>query len=604
MARTFGALTALGLILATASGCGPHPEKAGDECDIDDGCPNQLVCAAGTEDNNICYNAPGAACVPADPDYCLGDAICTDKKICEIPLGGKCDPAGADNCQGEGTCDAATKTCQLPAGAACDPAGKDYCAGDLVCGETDPGMGTCGIAEGGTCDPAKPLCAGTLICAELQAGGFACYPPVVVTGMVFDAADKAAVAGAQVIALDAQATAITDVAVSDAMGNYKIDLPVPRGMDGAPIPDLAFTLRASASGYQTFPGGLRTALPIKTSVAVADKKAWVIDTTLTDISLIGLPAAQKGLPSIAGKVVADQGAGGVLVVAEGGSGGISAVTDKKGGYTIFNVPDGAYTVRGYAAGLQLTPAMATVAGKPLTGVDLTTSTGALGKISGSVNIVNAPGGSMTSVVLVVKSTFSDTFVRGEVPRGLRTPLSGPPSISGGFTIDNVPEGEYIVLAAFENDNLVRDPDPNIAGTQIVSVQMPSPGTDVALSSSFKITEALAVVGPGATDPEPVTTAPKLRWADDSSEEFYTVVVYNAYGELVWCLADTSIMPGCAGGNIPKANGGEVSVDYGGPMDPGMYYQFRATSWRAPGGQVGPIAQTEDLRGVFYVDVKQ
>src|SRR5439155_1171747 len=103
------------------------------------------------------------------------------------------------------------------------------------------------------------------------------------------------------------------------------------------------------------------------------------------------------------------------------------------------------------------------------------------------------------------------------------------NVSGAFTIDNVPEGTYKVLAAFENDGLVRDPDPNIAGTQIVTVKMPSPGMDVALGSSFKITEALQVFGPGAGDPEAVLTAPTLRWADDSSEDFYTVVVYNAYG---------------------------------------------------------------------------
>ena len=40
--------------------------------------------------------------------------------------------------------------------------------------------------------------------------------------------------------------------------------------------------------------------------------------------------------------------------------------------------------------------------------------------------------------------------------------------------------------------------------------------------------------------------------------------------------------------------------YGGPLEVGMYYQFRATSWRAAGAKVGPISATEDLRGVFYV----
>jgi hypothetical protein len=54
-----------------------------------------------------------------------------------------------------------------------------------------------------------------------------------------------------------------------------------------------------------------------------------------------------------------------------------------------------------------------------------------------------------------------------------------------------------------------------------------------------------------------------------------------------------------------SGGSTVSVDYGGPLEPGMYYQFRATSWRQAGNNPpGPISNTEDLRGVFYVDVAE
>jgi hypothetical protein len=599
VARKAGILMAASLLAAAVSGCGPNPEKPGDPCDPDDGCPNGMVCAKGGDDN-ICYIPPGKTCTPGGADYCLADAVCTDQKICEISLGGTCSEGGEDFCVGESTC--AGGSCQLPIGAACDPAAEDHCVDDAVCGETEDGTGICGIAEGGACEPDKPECAGGLVCAELAAGGFACYPPVNVIGMVFDAQTKGPIEGANVIALDDQATAITDVAVSDAAGNYKLVLPVPRDADGVPVKDMLITLRGSAADYQTFPGGLRTALPISTAdVTAADKpKGWTLDTTLTDIALLALPPDQQGLPSISGTVTADGGkAAGVLVIAEDANGkGISAISDLKGAYTIFNVPDGAYTVHGYAAGIQLTPKDATMAGQPLTGVDLVASMDALGTISGSVNIVNAPGGSVTSVVLVVASTFDDTFVRGEVPRGLRSPLSGPPDVSGAFTIKDVPAGSYVVLAAFENDGLVRDPDPNIAGTQIVTVDMPAPGTDVTLASSFKITEALEVFGPGVDAPEAVTAPPTLRWADDSSEDFYTVFVYDAYGNRAWCLSD-DIDDACDGPAIPGVSGSnEVSVTYGGPMEPGMYYQFRATSWR----NAGPISATEDLRGVFYVDV--
>lgn len=520
----------------------------GDECDVDEGaeaCPNGLVCDR-RGDVDICLYPPGAVCDPTlEQDYCQ-DGACVD------------DGDGGFICARE-----------IEEGGACDPANEDF-----------------------------EKCVDGNVCAELAAGGHACHPPVLMRGKVFDSESEAAIVGAEVLAFDDQATAITDVAVTDPAGLYELEVPVPRDASGAPVMDFILTLRASAADYLTFPGGIRTALPIASSEASSGEAGWVIESALTDIALIALPAAEQGQPSISGHVLAGEGSGGVLVVAEGGERGISAISDREGRYTIFNVPDGSYEVRGYAAGVQLVPEAVEVAGAELSDVDLAQSEAALGTISGSVNIVNAPGGSATSVVLVVASTFSDTFVRGEVPRGLRSPLSGEPNVDGSFTIEGVPEGSYVVLAAFENDDLVRDPDPNIAGTQIVTVDMPSPGDDVSLES-FKITEALAVIGPGVDGPELVSEAPTLTWADDSSEAFYTVVVYDAYGDLVWCRSD--LMMGCDGGNIPGVSGSsDVEVPYDGPLEPGMYYQFRATSWRQSGNsEPGAISQTEDLRGVFY-----
>lgn len=521
-----------------ALSCSGAPENPGDSCELDgDPCPDGLVCQAKGDD---------------DP-------------VCRIEAGGPCDLEQDD----------------------------PFCAKGTACTADSSGVTTCGILEGEPCDPAAadPHCTGDNVCAELTSGGHACYPPVVVRGRVFDAVSTAGIANAHVLALDDQATAMTDIAISAADGAYELGVPIARNDDGSPI-KITFTLRSAAQDYQPFPSGLRTSLPIETSGATKQEKAYVIQLPLTDISLIPLPAAEKGQPSISGSVVAGEASAGVLVVAESGMGkGLTAISAKNGAYTIFNVPLGAYTVSGYAAGVALTPASATVAGSPLQGVDLTQATVALGSVSGSVQIVNAPGGSLTSVVLVVESTFDDAFVRGEVGRGLRTPLSGPPNVSGSFSIPNVPPGKYVVLAGFENDGLVRDPDPNISGTQIVHIEMPNPGQPIDVPDSFKITEALALVGPGADGPEGVSGTPTFVWADDSSEDFYSVVVYDAFGNLVWENPD-----------VPSQSGGDnVSLPYGGPaLTPGMYYQFRATSWRSPGGNPGPIAQTEDLRGVFFV----
>lgn len=525
--------------------CGASPEAAGDACDTDgDPCPSGMKCAAGGED---------------------GDTIC------QIEPGGTCDPKAED----------------------------DFCLGDGVCEEFQ-GEAACGIPEGGECDGAadEPHCAGNLECAELVTGGYACHAPVVASGRVFDAQTDGGIEGAHVMALDDQKTALTDIAVSGPDGKYDLSVPVARNEDGSPV-DATFSLRAEAQDYQPFPSGLRTSLPIQTSQAERRDDAeygngWIIELPLTDISLIKLPSDQLGLASISGTVLAEDRSGGVLVVAESGETGISTISDKAGAYTIFNVPGGSYEVNGYAADVALQAVTTDVGAEAVTGVDLsarTDDTRLTGTISGSVNIVNAPGGSVTSVVLVVASTFDDTFVRGEVPRGLRTPLSGPPDVGGAFSIPGVPPGSYVVLAAFENDDLVRDPDPNIAGTQIVTVDMPSPAMDVSLDDSFKITEALAVISPGAEEPEAVSGTPTFRWADDSSEDFYTVVVYDAFGDLTW---ETE---------VPGANGDDVEVEYGGDaLESGMYYQWRATSWRQAGmGEPGPIATTEDLRGVFFVE---
>ncbi len=258
--------------------------------------------------------------------------------------------------------------------------------------------------------------------------------------------------------------------------------------------------------YLPYPYGIRPAIPLDAAKAehLAEEKKWVLQNAATDVALIFLSSHTtqelEELGSISGTVVvgSDKNPGGVLIAVEGGTKEAQlAFSDKKGAYTVFNVSPGAWQVHGYKAFLQLDPVSVTQEkGENKTGINLNENTAkSYGTINGNVNIVNAPGGSVTSVVLVPESTFSPTFVKGEVPQGLRAPAPpAPPNISGSFTINGVPDGKYVVLAAFENDKLVRDPDPNIAGTQIVHITVPDNSLyNITLPTSFKITEALVIV---------------------------------------------------------------------------------------------------------------
>jgi len=473
-------------------------------------------------------------------------------------------------------CDLAAPDC--PEGQVCLPQAE----GDPICQDV--------------CDPTAPdACGDGLACERLDTGDHACFEPVYLEGRVFDLTDDLGVVDALVIAADDTGAAVTNVVVSGADGYYELRIPVTRDASGVPQGGI-FTLRVAAQDYVPYPAGLRPAIPIDASGAGYSDGAYRLSNPTTDVGLIPLPGDEQGLGSISGAVGGDL-SGGALVVAECGDPPCPlAYADLGGDYTIYNVPDGTYTVRGYKAGLQLEPADVDLANNDhLTGVDLAVSDLPLSTISGSINVVNPGDGDVSSVVLVPESSFmqlSDSFVRGEVAPGLRDPAPGlPPDVTGAFTIEGVPDGNYVVLAAFENDFLVRDPDPGIAGTQIVHQEVPDPtdGNEITIDTSFKVTGALTMFGPGAEGPEAVADASALvfSWKDDSSEDFYAVVVYDAFGNEVWDYPDA-----------PRVTGGEVvEVDYAGPaLTPGMYYQWRATSHRV----AGPISTTEDLLGVFYI----
>ncbi|MDC0720467.1 hypothetical protein POL25_26430 [Nannocystis sp. bb15-2] len=464
---------------------------------------------------------------------------------------------------------------------------------------TDPSV------KGGPCDPiVDPAAANGPHCAE----GFACDPvageadawvcgePLQIHGAVIDLQTGEPLAGALVHGLDRTGAPLGEVAETDATGRYELQVAAPRLPDGELASDASYTLQAFARDYLPFPSGIRVALPIHADEAEYDeaRAAHVIEGPLTTVGLVMLPDALRGGVTVTGTVGGVQ-PGGTLVVAEGVSGEAVAqygVADRSGDFTIFNVQAGEATIRGYRRGLELAAATASVATADLDAVALTASAEGeenLGAVSGSVQIVNAPGDSVTSVVLVPVSVFNPTLERGPVPLGLRAPDPGlDPAVTGDFTIAGVPAGTYKVLAAFENDRLVRDPDTSIGGTELQEVTVAA-GQAVTVDAGFKITEALAVVAPGETAPTATSAAPVFEFADDSSEKSYLVRVFDVFGELVW---EDAMVPSVSGSAT-------VQVPYEGPaLTSGLYYQFRAVSLDGKGV---PLSATEDLRGVFVVE---
>ena len=444
--------------------------------------------------------------------------------------------------------------------------------------------------KGDECDLDDPMCAEGLVCDAVSEGDPQCVGPVVIRGTVLDIADVRPIEGALVQAVDGNGAAAGEWAATDAAGAFQLLVPAIRDDDGNPI-EAIYTLRVQAPGYQEFPTPIRPALPLDAATAQPSEESddWIIEHSLTTVGLIKLTGDTSDLGSISGTVQAENHSG-ILVIAAGVSGARIGFTDSEGLFVIFNVPPGTYDVQGYAAGVQLDATNTTLeAGETRENVDLSESDRPLSTVSGNVQIVNAPGGSQTSVVLSVESTFVESAGRGAVPPGLRVA-----DVTGAFSIENVPDGKYVVLAAFENDRLVRDPDQTIGGTRIVRIEVPDPetGNVISLPEGFKVTAALSVIEPGADAPQAVaTTTPTLEWQDDSSEDGFEIRVFDAFGLQIW-----SDEIG------PVSGSATVTHTYAGPdLVPGMFYQFRITSFREKTGERTAISTTEDLRGVFYLD---
>jgi hypothetical protein len=419
-------------------------------------------------------------------------------------------------------------------------------------------------------------CGDGTVCEEVPGDYPACFPPVTLGGNVFDMQTSAAIEGARVAARDANFAAVSGVAITDAAGHYELVVPTPRTPDGGLVKFEVF-MRADAQGYLTFPTSPRVPLPI--DMSMAGGSPLHLESPASDIGMIPLENA-GGLGIVSGTVNAPVPVG-TLVVVGGASmtgGGVTGIAHTDGTYAVFNVPAGTLGVRGYKVGLQLSGATADVAaGATTEGVNLDHIGDAVAIVDGKVEIVNPGDGKDTSVIFAVDETFVENAARGEAPPGLRVH-----PVSGDFKLDRVPDGNYVVLAAFENDFLVRDPDVAIGGTDIVRITVE--GASFSIVESFKVTGALDVVSPD--NEEPVSGTPTFVWRDDSGEDHYEVRVYDSYGTLVW---EDLMVPGVSGSAT-------VEVMYGGPaLESGLLYQFRASSIKQGGST---IAITEDLRGVF------
>ncbi|MCM2333430.1 MAG: DUF2012 domain-containing protein [Anaeromyxobacteraceae bacterium] len=489
----------------------------------------------------------------------------------------------------------------------------------------------CGSKGSGPCDVAAQAgCGAGLVCEPVVGGSPACFDPVYVSGRVYDLATGAGLADARVVALDADGAPASRVGFSAPVtqpvpGAYALAVPTTRNADGSPA-GASFTLRADRPGYETFPSGLREALPVSSSGARHAGGRWTISASQTDLGLAALASSPGG--RIDGTVALPAAGAGVLLVAEETTthAGLTAVSGRDGDFSFLNVPDGTYEVRAFIQGMNFTPVTVTVSGGQASPASaaLAPSAVATARVGGSVNFVSSRAWDATSVLLVVASTFDPDRVRGAAPPGLKA--SG---ISGTWSIDGVPDGHYRVLAGFETDYLVRDPS-DIGGTAVLEFQVRGgvpklmDGTSVTALASFKITGAVRLTSPlrgldgGCiatvaallpADPAGLlagacTTAsetPLFTWEGFSSQDFYEVTVIDDLGAVAWRARVLKAAPATTYGAAAGVNNVQATLSAPVALVAGRTYQVKIAAKnnpKTPGGVEETLSVSEDLLGVF------
>jgi hypothetical protein len=413
-----------------------------------------------------------------------------------------------------------------------------------------------------------------------------CFRPVTLEGKVFDLSNGAAIKGAEVLATDENGAPAGVSTTTADDGTYSLRVPSPRSDEKGTFTARTVRLQSQAKNFVAFPSGARISLPISTAGATRENEdaPYVLSSPLTDVGLTPVDAALQNLPTVSGKVSMSAGQPAVLVMLESATGGTrTTLAGADGSFTLFNVGAGQARLSAWTKGQNYTPVELTVSTSDVADVNLAKASTGTASLSGSVQLVAGANGDGTSVVLVIESTFLPALGRGTVVPGLRSPETGAPTLTGSWTISGLPDGRYVVLAAFENDGNVRDPDPGISGTQIQHLTVSGGAVSGGVSPSFKVTGAVGLVSPGRDAIDATSATPTFSWTAYSNADAWVVTVFDQLGNQIWehAIGDKST----------------TSLAYAGPaLTAGQYYQWRVTAMR----RGAPTSMSEELRGLFRV----
>lgn len=328
-------------------------------------------------------------------------------------------------------------------------------------------------------------------------------PPTIINIIVKSVDDSSAIVGANVVLYNAS----TGESISRTFS----------GNDGtARFENVAlgnFYVRISAQGFKDIPEGSVSPVPFSAPSGQTTSRTYFMN------ELQGTFGKIDGTvnPNIAGFLV--------VATSAGMNTEYHTYSGPDGYFILFNVPYETYTVDAIKSGYQSD-------NQP----QVTLSSGA-SSVTVQINVRQISGSTLTGKVtfLASQNAIVDISLLDKVSNSVVNGLTTVIDTSRNYIIINIPEGQYVAWASYENDGYVMDPDWIFKNPGALFVSFAG---DTAKVRDFSVTDAITINSPTNPSNEIIpavadSIVPTFNWNAYPQTKEYIIEVLDVNGNLVW-----------------------------------------------------------------------
>jgi len=223
-----------------------------------------------------------------------------------------------------------------------------------------------------------------------------------------------------------------------------------------------------------------------------------------------------------------------------------------------------------------------------------------------INVNQITGSTLIGKVtfLAVENGIVDISLLDKISHTVVNGLTAMIDSSRNYSINNIPAGEYITWASYENDGYVMDPDWIFKNPGAMNVSF---STDTSKVRDFSVTGVITIISP-TNPPNSIIPAladsvvPTFSWDAYPQTKEYIVEVRDINGNLIWGGFTES--GEIRHSQIPK-EWNSVEFDFDGSassqLQPGNIYQWKLYADDDATSDVQTLlSSSEDLMGLFFI----